>query len=425
MSPNDADWEWEPDAPRGGRRRSDERRLRGPFRWIAIGIGIALTLGVALILLLTQTDRGREEVLAVTLRTLGGRLNGELTVGRLEGGLITGARLYDIALRDTVGVPLLVADSAFIRYRLATLTGGDIVITRLDVYDAEVDIFRMPGDTIWNYQGILEDPDPDPEPGTAGATFLERMNLFDVSITMRSPVEPDPRLSPTAQEAQVAEILADTARYDLEEVPGGYLSTSRFDVSEAAVAELFIGPDERGGTYLEVHGGTVDIWLWRGDPLQVRDARASLHLREGMLVYEAPEVVLPDTRGASFGTVDLRGDRPLYDVAITTPEFAFSDLRWLYPWLPEDPAAGGGAGNLRVVDREDGMAVVAREVELEMPGTRVTGRFGLLVAPESLQFVDVDLEAEPLRLESVEQLLPADLPVEGLVIGGATVRGGA
>lgn len=425
MSQNDADWEWEPDAPRGGRRRDDERRLRGPFRWIVLGIGVAFAMGLALVLFLTQTDRGREEVLAVTLQALGGRLNGELTVERIDGGLLTGARLYGVELRDTTGIPLLLADSVFLRYRLATLAGGDIVLNRIDVYDAVLDLFRMPGDTLWNYQGILQSPDPDPDPGVGGATFIERLNLVNTSVAMRTPVEPDSRLSPEAQEAQVAEILADTVRYDLREVPGGYVSTARFEVANAAVAELFIGPDERGGTYLEVHSADAEIWMWRDAPLLLRDVRAALHLREGMVTYEAPEVLLMSSQGASFGTIDLRGERPLYDLGITTASFAISDLRWLFPWLPDDPAAGQGAANLRVAHQDEDLAVIARDVDLEMPGTRLTGRFGLLVGLETLRFVDVDLEAEPLRLDSVEQLLPADLPVEGLVIGGATVRGDA
>lgn len=425
MNRNDADWEWEPDAPRGGRRRDDERRLRGPFRWILIGIGVAFGMGLALVLFLTQTDRGREEVLAVTLRALGGQLNGELTAERLEGGLLTGARLYGVALRDTTGAPLILADSVFLRYRLATFAGGDIVLNRVDLYDAALDIFRMPGDTLWNYQGILQSPEPDPGPGVGRATFIERMNLVNTLVTMRTPVEPDDRLSLEAQESEVAEILADTVRYDIREVPGGHLSTARFEVTSAAVAELFIGPDERGGTFLEVLSADADIWMWRDAPLVVRDVRAALHLREGMVTYEAPEVLLASSEGASFGTVDLRGPRPLYDLGITTTSFAISDLRWLFPWLPEDPEAGRGAAKLRVAHQDEELAVIARDVELEMPATRLTGRFGLLVGLEAMRFVDVDLEAEPLRLESVEQLLPADLPVEGLIIGGATVRGDA
>ncbi|MEX2572286.1 MAG: hypothetical protein WD737_13390 [Gemmatimonadota bacterium] len=423
MSPNEPEADDLPQ-PAGGRRRDDRRRVRGPAQWVLIGVSVGIGVGFAVVLLLSQTAWGRGQVLTFTLAQFGGRLNGDLTVERLEGNLVTGARLYGITLTDTVGVPLAEVDSAYIQYRLASFLGGDIVINRLEAYDADINIFRMPGDTLWNYEEILEDPTPDPAPPeTAGATLIERMLLFDVYVTMRAPLEADSRLSAEAQEEQIREILADTARYMIEEVPGGHLQTTLIDVNDGAVSELFIGPDERGGTYLEVTEGTADIRLWRDPPLEVRDVQARLHLQEGVLSYQAPEIVLPNSRGESVGTVDLRGDRLLYDLVITSPEFALADLRWLYPWLPEDPEQGTGSAWLRVEDREEGLLVLARELVLDMPGTHITGTFGLIAAPETFRFVDVELEAEPLRVESVEQLLPADLPVEGLVIGGAEIRG--
>lgn len=409
---------------RGGRRRSDSRRVRGPARWLLLGMVIALVLGSAFILSVTQTNWGREQVLAFTLGAIGGRLNGDLEVARLEGNVITGARLYEIALRDTTGAPLAIVDSAYIRYRLASFLGGDVVINQLVAYGANIDIFRLPGDTIWNYQSILTDPTPDPNPtGTPGATLIARMTLVDSDISVRRPLEADERLTPEEQEAQLQEMLADTARYMIEEVPGGYLQSTLVHADTAEVEELFIGPDERGGTYLEVVDAVADVRLFRDPPLEVRGVQAQLHLQDGMLQYTAPRVVLPNSRGESTGRVDLRGIRPLMDLAITSPQFSLSDVRWLFPWLPEDPDEAVGSVELRVQDRPEGLLALARDLVLEMPGTEVTGTFGVITEPNAMRFVDVDLEAEPLRVEAVEQLLPQDLPVEGLVIGGARIRG--
>ena len=64
---------------------------------------------------------------------------------------------------------------------------------------------------------------------------------------------------------------------------------------------------------------------------------------------------------------------------------------------------------------------------LQMLLTVVAGVAGYLMARtfvrNRLRFVDVNLEADPLDIEAVEQLLPDDLPIEGLEIGGAVVRG--
>src|SRR5690606_16375492 len=125
-------------------------------------------LGAGFIALLTQTDRGRSQVLAFTLRALGGRLSGELEIERIEGNLLTGARFYGLRLSDFDGVPLAIADSGFIRYRAASFVGGDIIINRLELYGGHIHLYRMPDDSLWNYQKVLQDPTPGPPDPTPG-----------------------------------------------------------------------------------------------------------------------------------------------------------------------------------------------------------------------------------------------------------------
>jgi hypothetical protein len=399
---------------------ADRRRRRRPAPYLLWGIVVGILLGLVFVLALTQTDRGRARILAFTLDTLGGRFTGVLTIDRIDGNLITGAKLHNLQLRDHDGVHLAIIDSAYIRYRVPTLVGGDLVITRLEAYSADINLFLMPGDTIWNYQRILTDPDPDPD-ARAGATLVERLLLRDARVTIRSPWEPDPTYSAAAQERETQRVL-DDPRWIVEAVPGGFLRTMRIDLAHADVSELLISPDERGGIYLDLDDASGDIRMWDDPPLVVRSARASLHLREGIVNYRAPEIVLPNSRGESVGRIDLRGDRPLYDVVILSPRFALADLRFLYPWLPEDPAEGVGSARLWLEDIPEGLGVVARDLRLTMPGTEVSGRFGI-IANESLRFVDVDLTADPLQVDDVERLFPVDLTVEGLVIGGAVIRG--
>jgi hypothetical protein len=422
MSPSESEISPDEGPPLNRRRRSEVGRFPLPGRWVLLGFAIAFGMGLLGAYAVTQTNWGRAQVLGYTVQTLGGRLDGELVIERLSGNLFTGARLYGISLRGRDGYPLLLADSAFIQYRVATFLGGDIVINRLEVWSPEVFLRRLPGDTLWNYQAILRDPDPpEIQPAVAAANLIARLRLHDARIAVRGPLEPDPRLSPDRQRAALAEILADE-RWMVEEVPGGYLRVILIDVEEAGITELFVGPDERGGIYLEVNEGRADVRLWSDPPLEIEALRAQLHLREGIVNFHAPEVQLPETLADAIGGIDLRGDRPLYDVVLTTPRFALADLRWLYPWLPVDPAAGIGSARLRIQDLPDELLVLAQDLVLEMPRTRITGRFGIL-AGETLRFVDVDLEADPLDLDAVEQLFPEEFPIDGLHIGGAVIRG--
>lgn len=405
------------------------RERRAPFglgvrgRWIALGVAFGLVMGFVAALALTQTERGHERVLAFTMAALGGRLSGVLEIGRVEGNLLVGARAFDLRLSDEDGVPLAIVDSAYIRYRVTSFVGGDIVINRLDLHGAVIDIFMIPGDTLWNYQRILQDPTPGPQTGPPGATLIESLALYDAEISIRSPLEPDPRLSPERQRLALEEALADTARWAIEAVPGGYMRTITVDVTHANLSELYISPDERGGIYLEVEDAAADVRLWLDPPLEIREIEAQLHLRAGIINFEVPGFALPATRGEAVGRIDLGGDRPMYDLVLTMPAFALADLRWLYPWLPDEPGGGTGSGRIWIEDRPDELLVFARDLVLEMPGTRLTGQFGILTG-EVPRFVGVDLEADPLDMDSVERLLPEGLPIDGLEIGQGTIRGG-
>ena len=62
-----------------------------------------------------------------------------------------------------------------------------------------------------------------------------------------------------------------------------------------------------------------------------------------------------------------------------------------------------------------------RDLEFTAPGTRLAGSFGLVVG-ETMEFTDVNLTAAPLRVETIEQMLPSGLPVTGLTIGEVEIR---
>ena len=46
-----------------------------------------------------------------------------------------------------------------------------------------------------------------------------------------------------------------------------------------------------------------------------------------------------------------------------------------------------------------------------------------MILGDTLRFVDVDLTADPVRVSTIEKMLPEGLPVRGLVLGGVDIRG--
>jgi len=395
-------------------------------RWapFLVGLLVALLLVVGGSLLLTRTDAGRERILRLTLNILGGTLHpdAELVIERIDGDLFTGARAYGLTLRDVEGREMVVADSADIEYRLASFLGGDILINDLIVYGADVHLYRFPGDTVWNYQAILQDtapPEP-PQPG-GGATIIESLQLVDARVTIQMEWQPSDDLSPAAQRQEVAYALSDTSRIAVEEVEDGYVRTILIRTPATTLESLTIAPDDRGGTYLRVTQATAEVDLYRDEPIRVSDLQGDLSLREGVLRYAAPEVRLPGSRMGSAGILDLRDDEPRYDLTVEGHDVALRDLQWLYPAFPADGRARFG---MVLETREEGMFLRMTNLEFEAPRTRLVGDFGLFMG-DALLFSDVSLRADPLDVDEIEEMLPMTIPVRGLQIGSVAIESGA
>ncbi|MBA4157168.1 MAG: hypothetical protein H0X65_06795 [Gemmatimonadetes bacterium] len=399
------------------RRRDSIFQARLRF-WTLAGILIGVAIASLLVLLLTQTRWGHEQVLGFTLRAASERLEGTLEIQRLDGNLLAGARLYGVALRGLDGEPFLLADSAFVEYSLRSVAGDELVLDNLIFYDPQIFLRQLPGDTLWNYQKIFADTTAPAEPGTRSPIVLRAASLVGARILVEMAWEPDEELSPVEQRTEIAEALTDTSRILVREVPGGYLRTMRFTDVDADLARIVSAPDELGGISLRVERFSGDVQIFR-QPVRVQQAEMDLAFRDSQLEFRASEIVLPASRLTAFGAVVLgEANGPRLDITVQGDTVALRDLQWLYPRLPDE---GGGSLVLLIESRPEGTLYLARDLRLSAPGTRLEGSFGVILN-DAVRFVDVNLQADPLRVSTVEQMLPTELPVIGLRIGGLEIR---
>jgi hypothetical protein len=388
--------------------------------WLLSGLLIGLGLGAIGLYAVTQTRWGHQQVLGFTLRAAAEQLDGTLEIRRLEGNLLTGARIYGLSLRGPDDEPFVIADSAYLEYSLRSLTGDEIVIDRIVLYDADVVLRRMPGDTLWNFDRIFGDTVPRLEPGTPRRPMVIRSaGVVSGSVTIDLPWEPDPDLTPAARAREIELALAGRGTAIVREAPDGYLRTMRVDELDAELSSIVTAPDEIAGTSLSVDRMTGLIRVFR-EPFDVRMLQGSLALRDGLLRFRAPTIELPSSLLSAYGRIDLSDPEGLrLDVTVAGDQVAFADLRPIYDRLPD---SGGGSLELVVETRPDGsLLVLARDLDVTAPGTRLAGRFGLLLG-DALRFVEVDLQADPLRVETIEAMLPTELPVSGLRIGAVEIR---
>jgi hypothetical protein len=398
---------------------------------LAWGLG-GVVLGVALLLLLlnvvARTERGHEFVLQRTLNALGGNIRGgKLLIERIDGNLFEGAKLYGVRLQDNQGRAFVVADSAYLNYTVTSLISPRIHISRATLYEPEIYIFKLPGDSLWNYQAIFADSTRDPNrPRIERATLVDTLRVFNGIARVQTPWSPDTSLSPRAQRVAVADALSDTSLALVDTVRGGYLRTMNFTRLYGRISRVRFAPGSQTGSRIHIDSLRGLAQIFR-KPVRFDQVQGVIALLRGHVELDAPVLRLPGSTLSMSGVVRTdsfpawfpRDKAPMYDLAFRGDSVRFRDLQWLYPRFP---AEARGSLSLRIEHRPGGLMFLARETDVTAPGTHLVGDFGMILG-DTLRFVDVDLKADPVRVSTIEKMLPEGLPVRGLTLGGVDIRG--
>ena len=388
-----------------------KRRARRSVEWLLGGALVTAIVGVLIVVGITRTGWGRERILRLTIDTLQSRIEGTLTIGRISGGLLTGATIYDLSITDPDGTRFLDVDSARLRYEIPTLLGGDMVLQDIVLYDARLLLTKLPGDTLWNYRRVL--PPGDASDTTGGrATILRDATLHRVDVLVRLEWRPDDELAADARQAAIDYALSDTSGLVVAEAEGGFVRTMRFVVDSLHLPHGVLASRQRGGNYFRIDRFAGELFLWR-DPLRVRQAEGEIAQFADTVEFRLDPVILPASRLSAAGIVDLSGPEPRYDLVGDGEHLAFSDLQPAYGRLP---ASGSAELSFTYETLANGSYVTGRDLRMIAPGTTVVGDFQL-VSGDTLRFVSADLEAPELRMATVEAMLPTELPVTGLHIG--------
>ncbi|HEX7052072.1 MAG TPA: translocation/assembly module TamB [Longimicrobiales bacterium] len=376
--------------------------------YVLLGLAIGLLLAVVLFLVLTRTQPGVERVGRLVLRRFEDQVQGELRVRRITSeGLLGGAKLHDVSIADPQGRPFLRADSIQLGYDIIDLVGGRFVFDRVSIYGPEVVIERLPGDTLWNYEELFADTTPDDGPDRL--IRFDDVRIHDGVFVIRTPWEPDPG-EPVEPD--------DTARLILRRVPGGTVRELRFEDVDAALAQVLWESPVEEGKFFDVTSLSTRGYIWE-DPFDLRDLRSEVTIRDSVIAFDVERFRLPATYGSALGRVNTGEERTTIDIRVEGDQVAFGDLQWLYPPLPDE---GGGNLVFRIQSQPTGTLWLAQDAHLRAPGTEVAGTFGI-VTGDTLYFTQVSLRASPLNLELLEEVLPVDLPVEGLMVGTVEVEG--
>lgn len=158
------------------------------MRWTPLARRASLAAVVLLLFLLvagasTQTRVFREWVRTLLVRHAGQVIDGELSIGRIDGALWGRAEVFDVAVRDTAGVVASI-ERLEVVYSPWALVTGEVVVDRL-VLDRPVVTLTQHADGRWNVAALVrERPGGDArEPGRR--IELRDLQVRDAVVTVR------------------------------------------------------------------------------------------------------------------------------------------------------------------------------------------------------------------------------------------------
>jgi len=149
---------------------------------------------VALALIISQTPWFRGWARAYVVRSSDRFLNGELTIGKLEGNLFTGAILTDLAITMD-GERIIYARRAEVDYNLTDLLSAGVVIDRIRLLEPEIVVRRDARGL--NLGRLIKGRQRDPQ-GRERTVSLDDIEITDGHITLHGIREIGPFVVPAS-----------------------------------------------------------------------------------------------------------------------------------------------------------------------------------------------------------------------------------
>lgn len=401
--------------------------MRG-LRRVAIGLGIVVVglglLAGGVLYLVPRTRWGREKLRTLVVNALNGTFAGRVSIGAIEGPIVTGATIRDIVITDSAGAPFLRVPLLRARWAPLELWRKQIILRDVVAERPSVVLDRPPG-ARWNWDRILF-PDTTTTPRGPGTQWGDHVVLRDVTvrganILVRSPYDVDSTLAPRVRDSLLLAAVTGETRAVVVRAPGGYQRVTQLERFDATLPFIRIKePGETKQRY-EIASASGIVKAFQPPAMTLRDARGLVELAEDSLWFGV-RTVLPRTEARLDGTYHI-GNGNLV-LAGRVPVMRTDDVRFLAPQLPE--GGTGAIGRLSTTMTGDTLRVVMDSLTLALDGARVAGRAGFGFAGDLLVFDSTRVRIDGLATATMRKLLPdttTTLPKTGVLSGTLALDG--
>jgi translocation and assembly module TamB len=394
------------------------RRALNIIAGIVIAIIAIIGIGVWV---LTGTSYGHERVRRIALDALKSHVHGKLSIGRIDGNLLTGTTIHDISISDSSGAPFLVADAVKARYSLVSLASKKIALNDVTVTRPVVILDRPPNGQ-WNFDRIFPRTPSNPADTTHGfGSWISFTNLtvVDGRMVVKSPWHPDSTLTAGQQDSVIALAVGGKTRNRIERVAAGYQKVMSFDRINAKMPKVRLADPVDSTKLMQVASLQMIAAPFLPPVVDVRDLKGTFEFTGDSLWWTKADAKLPGSRITGDGRyVYASSDMTL---KLHGAPVAAGDLRWLYPRLP---ANGGGSLDFLMTWVGKSQDYVATNADITLEGAHATGAFGLMLG-DSLAFHGTNLRLAGLDTRTIEQMVPGfTSPRRGTLGGRLSLAGG-
>ena len=377
-------------AARRGRRRRPGSRF---FIWAVFTTAALCVAGVAGAVVISHTAAGRGLALDWLLGRLRPAINGSLTVGSVSpGGLLGGATLHDVRIRDSEGHTVLVVDSVRASYSVAGLLGGPPGLADLQIWSPTVDVAPADGrrieiDSLLVPGGgaLAGAAAAGSAPGEDGAGFVIRGARIHGGTV-------------------VARDMDGTAKH----IRGIEARLGRVEVGPGAEPTLVVGVDDLDLSY------PLGIGV-----LELRDIRGTVRAREPEVAMEVEHFELPASVGRGSILWNPRERTSVFDLDME--RIALADLAW----IDERFDRGTARGEVRIAVDPSGGRIEFTGGQAELGSARLgfSGAFSMGESARTVYFEGLTVAPERLSTAELDRWLPEPLEVAGLLSGDVRFDG--
>ena len=393
------------------------RRVVARSVYVVLLALVASALGTVTAMMRTPPGR---DLLARLLSEESNRLvRGSITIGRIRGDFVSTLTLDSVVIRDTTGALLADVGQLDLRFRLANLLSKRFLFDAVRAVAPRLEVTKHRGGRM-NYQEILKLDEGPPGTGPGTLLQLDRLEIVDGQLTIRTPWNPDGRLTTDTQRDSA--LAAERARPG-RTIEAGALPTDSLMLVRV-VSRLhgrfpsmrISSPDRRPfSTTIDSLAAAVS------DPgLTIRDLKGEVTQGGDSLLFRLNRAALPATVVSGSGRLDWPADTVLYQFALSATAVDLADLRWVSPEFPALAGVGQVTANSLAGSRTE---YDITGLDLRGGGSRVRGDMvAILDSYRGLGFRGLSLLLQNFDLETVRPYLDT-LPFAGRIAGPLTATG--